>query len=328
MIPPRIGLIGARRVRQGLGPFVARHLVRCGAEVPAFLGTKRESVRQAAAELERVAGVRAAGTTDFAELLDHGLDALAILTPAETHEAFLQRALEAGLPVLCEKPLIWGGRNLAQRSRSLVEAFGERSLSLTVNCQWPHILPAFSELHPDALGSGPPRSFSMRLSPESTGVQALGDSLPHPLSLLQALHGSLGCRVADASFHGPRLTPQAEGLAKCPPESPVLLARFRFVSEAGETDVEVTLARSDSLPRPAAVTINGARAGRLVRTTDYAQFLASGSRLVSLPDPMGVLIEGFVTHLREDTSPRPAQRVLERMAMLETLVTSFASSNT
>ena len=53
MSAPRIGLIGARRVRQGLGPFVAQFLSELGAEIPAFLGTSASSVQAATEDLEK-----------------------------------------------------------------------------------------------------------------------------------------------------------------------------------------------------------------------------------------------------------------------------------
>ena len=47
----RIGIVGARRARQGLGPFVARDLAALGAEVTHVLGRTEESARAAATEI-------------------------------------------------------------------------------------------------------------------------------------------------------------------------------------------------------------------------------------------------------------------------------------
>ena len=58
MTAARVGLIGARRRRQGLGPFVARDLVAAGASVPCFLGTSEETLEAARRELEERAGGR------------------------------------------------------------------------------------------------------------------------------------------------------------------------------------------------------------------------------------------------------------------------------
>ena len=46
--PLRAGIVGARRVRQGLGPFVARDLSACGVEVHMVLGTTEDTARAAA----------------------------------------------------------------------------------------------------------------------------------------------------------------------------------------------------------------------------------------------------------------------------------------
>ena len=53
-------------------------------------------------------------------------DALAILSPSDTHESHLHAALGAGLDVLCDKPLVWGGSRLAARA-----AFSKPSISST-----------------------------------------------------------------------------------------------------------------------------------------------------------------------------------------------------
>ncbi len=95
--PARIAIVGARRVRQGLGPFVARFLTGRGAEVCAYLGTSPASVAAAGDDLARIAGVTAArGYTELDALLaGESLDALVVLSPTETHGADLDAALEA-----------------------------------------------------------------------------------------------------------------------------------------------------------------------------------------------------------------------------------------
>ena len=101
MSAKRVGIIGARRVRQGLGPFVARDLRAAGAEVPAFLATREASLAPAAERLLEIAGVAAEGFVDPDRFYgEAGLDAVAILSPSETHEAHLERAARAGVAVL------------------------------------------------------------------------------------------------------------------------------------------------------------------------------------------------------------------------------------
>ena len=47
----RAGIVGARRVRQGLGPFVARDLTAAGVSVDLVLGTSEATAEEAAALL-------------------------------------------------------------------------------------------------------------------------------------------------------------------------------------------------------------------------------------------------------------------------------------
>ncbi len=67
---PRVGLIGARRRRQGLGPFVARDLVSAGAVVPCFLSSSTETIASGRAALLEHAGTEANGYTELDEMVE------------------------------------------------------------------------------------------------------------------------------------------------------------------------------------------------------------------------------------------------------------------
>ena len=299
MRPPRIALIGARRVRQGLGPFVARHLVELGAEVPCFLGTRPESI----AESERALGARGYG--DLSELIaKERPDALAILSPSETHERYLEAALDAGVHVLCDKPLLWNGPGLSRRAVRLVERFAAAGLLLRENCQWPYTLAAYRSLHPD---TGPLASFAMRLSPFSREPrQMLGDALSHPLSLLQALTGAAEARVSNVA------------LAARPGE-----VQLGFAYRVGASTVacEITLRSSDRLPREAAYAVNGHWAERRIRPADYAFSFTDGAREVTAPDPLRELLRDTVAAFStRGASAAPDPAIGPRMALLEQIL--------
>ena len=321
MDAPRVGLIGARRSRQGLGPFVARDLWAAGAAVPCLLGTSADSVRVAQRDLAQRLGIEVRGYTDLKQMLvRESLDALAVLSPAETHETYLRSALEAGLHVLCEKPLLWGGERLAERARELVEAFDAHGLWLWENCQWPFTLPAFGELHPGVLEQ-PLRHFGMRLSPASLGAQMLGDSLPHPLSLLQALAPCDQVRLVNARFSTPN-----HGFSGRPSESKNLTLSFDYHAAGERVEAEVELAQSDKLPREAAFSVNGHWAHRRIEGPEYSIRFMSDSRNVEVRDPLRGLIDAFVTDLRSSSEARrsqPGAIISQRMQMLETLLQAF-----
>lgn len=313
MTRPRVGIVGARRRRQGLGPFVARDLVAAGAEVPCFLATGEATLEPARRALRESAGIEARGYLALGAMLaSEALDALAILSPAETHAHYLEAAARAGLSALCEKPLVWSVPDLDARARQLVAGFVSRGLLLVENCQWPFALPAFEALHPGALAS-PPRRFEMELEPASRGLQSLGDALPHPISLLQALLPGAP-RVRDVRFS-----------TREPAEH--LEVRFRWETDTAACDATVRLSQSHRQPRRAELAIDGRRARRLVSSEGYRLCFADAERSVPLPDPLTRLVQDFVHALRGGRATQ-ADPILQRTHVLAAMAAAYGSEET
>jgi myo-inositol 2-dehydrogenase/D-chiro-inositol 1-dehydrogenase len=108
----QVGVIGAGL----MGTTHARVLSTsvAGAQVAAVSDAIAESATRLADEVraERV-------FTDALELIgDPAIDAVIVASPGETHEQFVVACLEAGKPVLCEKPLA----TRAQAARRVLEA--------------------------------------------------------------------------------------------------------------------------------------------------------------------------------------------------------------
>lgn len=302
----RIGLIGARRRRQGLGPFVARDLAAAGAEVSCFLATGEASRDEAARRLAEESGIEARGHLDLERMLDdEPLDALAILSPAETHAAYLEAAAAHGLHVLCEKPFVWGVPRLAEQARDRIAAFEKRGLVLWENCQWPASLGDYARLHPGSTDA-PPRRLAMRLQPASAGLQRIGDAVPHPLSLLQALAPHPDPALEDIRYGG---------------ESPLEPLTLRFVYRAGSArvGVEVQLEPARAFPRESELAIDGTRARRVVDPHGYRLFFVDGPRRVALPDPLTQRVGAFVSAVR-DGGPSQGSEIGARMQLLEAIV--------
>jgi predicted dehydrogenase len=302
-----VGLVGARRRRQGLGPFVARDLVRAGACVPCFVTTSAATRDAASGQLAAICGAEARGYPNVDEMLaGERLDALAILSPAETHASYLEAALAAGLHALCEKPLVWGRPDLAADAARLVDAFDRAGLLLWENCQWPYTLPAYEHLFPGAL-CRPPERFFMLMQPASAGVQAFGDSLPHALSLLQALVPGEAPTLVDARFAVADRGDQT--------------VAFRYCTDRWSARVEICLKPTDTSPREVAFALDGRLARRRVDGQSYRlSFVGDDDRSVPLDDPMTLLIADFVGELRRARTPLRSAGIAERMALLGQLV--------
>jgi hypothetical protein len=311
---PRVALVGARRARQGLGPFVARDLAAAGVEVVAVLGTSAASAASAAGELVERFGIRARPHASLDALLAReSVDALAILSPAETHERFLREALDARLHVLCEKPLVWGGADFAPRGCALVDGFRARGLLLEENCQWPQVLDAFRALHPGWSGR-PPATLAMLLAPATQGVDALRDALSHPLSVLQALCPDPAPRLDAIRFS------HASGV------SPTLRVHFDYCAGDARVACSVDLLAHAEVPRPAALEIDGLRAERRIRPSDYSMELADGARTVALRDPLTRHLAVFAASLRSvlaGSPPPDPGPIARRLALLGALVDAF-----
>jgi hypothetical protein len=309
---PRVAIVGARRVRTGLGPFFAKHLVAAGAEVPAFIASRKETIEEGRWALRNV-GVDATGYVDLDALLDaHPVDALVIASPHATHRAWLDAAIARGLHVLCEKPLVWGGPSPADEVRHLLELVAARDLVLFENCPWPYALAAFDALHPGTWRDRAVKRFEMELAPSSSAPrEMLVDAMSHPLSVLQ--------EVASGAVIGPCSWPAAE-------EGRVEVA-FPFGQWAGQLDAIVRLRTVVEQPRPMAIVIDGRRAERRVRLDGYDLSFVDGNRSVPLPDPMAALVRDFVRTLHDGESEVTCEmrhvRIRRRAEILEQIVGSF-----
>ncbi len=106
----RVGVVGAGLIA---GIHVDAYTATPGAEVVAVADQVSEKAHQLAAR------VGATPVPDLARMLDLGLDAVSICTPPRSHAELTVTALEAGLSVLCEKPI---ARTLDDGRRMLAAA--------------------------------------------------------------------------------------------------------------------------------------------------------------------------------------------------------------
>jgi myo-inositol 2-dehydrogenase/D-chiro-inositol 1-dehydrogenase len=119
----KVGVIGAGL----MGSTHARLLTTAvaGAEVVAISDAVHEHAERVAAELE-IGTIHADGS----ELIgDPAVEAVVIASPASTHEPFALACIEAGKPVLCEKPLAISAA-AAKRVVAAEAAVGRRSVTV------------------------------------------------------------------------------------------------------------------------------------------------------------------------------------------------------
>lgn len=304
----RVGVVGARRVREGTGEFLARFLRAAGTKVVAVLGTSAASAGEAAAGLATRHGIAATPYDDLERMLAEArLDALVVASPDASHRAFLERALSAGLHVLCEKPLLHGEPDAVEAGQRLVDAYAARGLCLAVDTQWRYALPSYLRLHPD-VNPRSARRFRMELSPRVLGPAALPAALPHPLALLDHVFPAHEQPLEDIRW-------RMEA-------SDAWSVAFRHPGGADGVACEIVLRACATQPRPAAFGFDGAMARRAIHEPGYRLALTTDDALreVALPDPVEALVKAFVARVRKgppfppDPTIRPG---LHRLRALE-----------
>ena len=282
-LSPRVGIVGAGRTRQGLGPFLARWFESAGARIVAVSGRGPARAAAAAADLGEQLGHQVDACAD-ASALAARVDLLVVACPVEGHLAGLEAAAAAGLPCLCEKPLVGPGD--LRRGLAAIDEFRRRGLLLVENCQWPFTLPALDELHP-AARERPIRSLVMRLSPAWPGPTMVEDSLSHALSLLQAL----APLPADAQLG--RVT-QTDGSAGAREN----VVRFSVRADGLEVDVELQLRCCPEQPRPAWFAVDGVRLDRRIGPDYEISFERADGRVANVQDPLAALVYGLLDDLQ------------------------------
>jgi hypothetical protein len=322
---PRLGVVGARRRRQGTGAHLARFAHEAGARVVAVAGSSGETAAEATHALVRW-GIEATPYADAAEMVaQESLDALVVASPVALHERHLRLALEAGLHALCEKPLVWAPTGLARLAVSLIAAFRDRGLHLACQAQWPKTIPAYVSLFPLAM---PPARFEMRLSPGGTGYEALVESIPHPLSLLEEM------REASAPGVDPCDGLPLSGLRIESPDGPEgggrrLVVTFGYPLPGGASIASrVVLETCEDPPRPAAYGFDGNLVSRRIEEPGYRQFLRAqgpdgASRTVPLDDPSRRLVTEFVAAISGGVPPPPSPRLEREVRRLEEILAAF-----
>ncbi|MDA1193857.1 MAG: Gfo/Idh/MocA family oxidoreductase [Planctomycetota bacterium] len=304
----RVALIGARRVRQGLGPFLARFLTDAGAELCAVVGQTRATAAEAARALAAVDGSTPQPVTSLTEVLAAKAEALVIASPHASHEAWLRGALQHGLHVLCEKPLIWGGPEPAAHAADLAHAFHAQDLVLHVNAQWPRTLETFHALHPRAPAT--PERFFMRMPPRTHGVEALLDALPHPLSVLATLAPGEDAEIRQLQFHA--------GLQG----GPRWELEFTYAVGPSAIACKLELDATPDTQRTTTYALDDFSATRTVDPQTYAMQLSDGPRSIPLPDPTPRLVGSFLAAAAAGRSTGIDPAAIPGMRLLADLVTA------
>jgi hypothetical protein len=296
-----VGIVGAGRSRNGLGPFLAEFLEREGFFVAGVSGRSLERATANSKAIGRQLGHEVNPVVSPAALCATGVAALVIASPAEFHLEALQAAAEAGLPALCEKPLVH--ENNGKEGAEVIEAFARKRLPLLENCQWPYVLPAFFQLH-GTVGAGEQLTVEMGLGPSRPGREMVQNIVSHLLSVIQAIAPlDSSAVVSEVSVADPSYRETHN------------LLRFRLVAPEKSVEGLLHLQICEVRPRPAWLAINGRRIDRQIRQ-GYSIAFSANSMEVAIEDPVAEVVKHFGLLVRSRDSvlmDRDRDRIRQRL---------------
>ncbi|MEE8141914.1 MAG: Gfo/Idh/MocA family oxidoreductase [Planctomycetota bacterium] len=302
-------VIGARRRKLGIGEFVARWFADAGAEVCAVVGTRMESAEEARQTLLQQYGIECRAYTQVEQALAaEDPQIVAICSPYACHREHLLAVASAGAHCLCEKPMWWNETHadaVAEETTRLVDAFLDQNLHLELVTQWPQTLPWFYQLFPEQQDR-PVEQFCMQLSPSSKGASTVLDSMPHVISMLQALVGCGDIHKARARF-----LDAERGELRC---------EFEYHYGAERVSAACLFKTCETPPRPAGYAINGEQADRVVQLPEYTMLLEGSlpggrGKSVNLEDPLKLLVRDFLNTVISGETGKNRQALIESMTL-------------
>jgi len=189
----KIAILGA----SGIGKSHARWFSLHGCDLVSILGSSDESAAHSGAALRDEFGFAGATYSDLGALLQEtSPDAVCISTPSTLHFVQALQCLEAGVHVLCEKPLVYApGRPIRENlsgARELVQLARKGNLVLGTQLQYGAATPILCKL----AGTTPPEvgDFAMELETVNPKASRIPQELwidlgPHVLAVAQCLGG-------------------------------------------------------------------------------------------------------------------------------------------
>lgn len=280
----KVAVIGAARHQNGIGEYIAKYFHMQGLPVVAVLGRNESSSEEAAQGLRKY-GIRAEAYTDFkAMIVGAGPDIVAIASPTETHAAYIERCIAAGVHVFCDKPFTAPDTSEGSVER-LLGAADAHGLVVGMNSQWPFTLPYYEELC-GRIADGGDHTFYIRLSPMVAGREMIPDSVPHGLSIL---HGALGSgEIQDIVIRA---------------ETTEMRIHFAYCTQTARYAATIELVREERQPRTFAFGFDGRIVTRSIDLGTYAMSFGSQGRTLAIPDPLELSVKDFVSALDKGHTP-------------------------
>lgn len=294
-----VAIIGAGRTVNGIGPYIAKYFHKHDMPVVAVLGRGAQSSVAAASTLAQH-GIKATAYSSFTQMIAQAKPgAVVIASPTNTHAAYIEQCLAAGVHIFCDKPFV--SPDTPDLTAFLVRVLRSAHASgqkIAMNSQWPFVLKFYEELC-GPVAPEDARMFAIRLSPVTSGTAMIADSVPHALSILYCALGN--GEILD-------LKVKREGVE--------MLITFDYQTDRTRCGVTITLVQEHRQPRTFAFGFDGRIAKRMINLDTYAMTFEYSGRNLPIPDPMELSVKDFIDSLSGVQAPRIGPDHIARTTML------------
>lgn len=241
----RVAIIGAR----GFGKFHAQWYAKEGCEVVAFVTSRPETIADNEGAIRKVVpNFQGRGYGDLREMLEaEQPDAVSVCSPHHLHADHALESLAYGAHVLCEKPLVWLGKDKLDetltQSHAVVKAASQKGMVFAINTQYAAAVPYLQQIYREQGLPEIPQSVTLtmeakRRQRDISGVDLWVDLAPHPLSLLLTLFPNASLDADSANFEEePNSLTATFHLAHRPS---VIAVRIRIARLEGELERSIT----------------------------------------------------------------------------------------
>jgi hypothetical protein len=309
LVPRNVSIIGAGRVRNGIGEYIGKYFHQHGAAVTSVLGTSEKTSLQASLRLRKY-GVEAHPYTDFDRMVEREKpDAVVIASPSSTHYEYLIKCLGAGLHIFCEKPFMWDGqRNVRERIEDIFEKARQKNLIIAMNSQWPFSIDAYEAISGKVIIENS-NTFTMAMSPPFPGREMIPESVPHALSLLYSLLG-VG-EIEDLRFES------------CGERG--MDIKFSYLFDVRSCEVSMHLTSQETPPRDFSFGLNGRIVSRSLGLENYEVYFHYDGKKMKIPDPLELSVKNFLGSLETETEPFIGYlHILHNMSLLKQIDDGFS----
>jgi predicted dehydrogenase len=146
--PLKAAVVGAA----GIGKYHAQWYAAEGCEVTAVVGTTPQSAAEAAENLKSLFGIQARGYHSLDEMLEREApNCVSVCTPPDSHLEPVLKCLQAGVHVMCEKPLHWredlDANSILSGAKQMADAAQSCGRILAVNTQYTAALEPFFAIY-------------------------------------------------------------------------------------------------------------------------------------------------------------------------------------